>query len=234
MRPIRSLAVLVLVGVGLVLPAGTAVADCETPVVVFEETAVGRGDPVRIVGRFFGTACNDGGYLPEGEGTLGVPQPEIEVYVVQGKQTSAEPNSTADISFETEILVATGSANDDFAFGTEIYIPETIEPGPAGIIARWGESGRTFSVPALPLTVRDVPVTPDAPGVVTFGPVRPDADDTSETTFSLESDVVDDTTPLGPIVIAVVAALVVVGLTVWLIRRHGRSRSSWGRDGGGC
>lgn len=79
----------------------SAAADCSGPMIEIEQGDVVRGDQLLVIRSAWGENCYDTGTPRAGEGFLGVPIDEIEVYVVQGTN---------------EWLVATGAADDDYSF----------------------------------------------------------------------------------------------------------------------
>ncbi|WCO68619.1 hypothetical protein PO878_07740 [Iamia majanohamensis] len=135
--------------------AAAASADCGGAMIDHPSGPMDRGASITVTGRAFGTGCYDTGPPPPGEGVLGEPRTSIELLVVQG---------------DTEILVARGSADDDYSFTVDITVPSGLEPGEARIETRAdGDLGRPAElIPTLLVT--EAPAPPLEPEVAEFGP----------------------------------------------------------------
>lgn len=110
---------------------------------------------ITVQGYAFGDNCYDTGPPPAGGGVLGVPVPDIQLFVAQG---------------DGEVLVASGAANADYEFSVDIVVPPRLSPGPARVVARWG-TDRSADQALEVLT--DPPVTepPATTPIVPFGSV---------------------------------------------------------------
>ena len=147
----------------VVLLCGPAGADCSGPAIRYEAGSVVRGSTVPVEGRWWGDACWDDGRPPPGQGLLGRPITSIEIVVVQ------EP---------VEIIVARGTADEDYAFAVDVVVPAELEPGPARLIARW-DGGRAAAMTGESLVVTDDPpiagteATSFGPGATPPEPIGP-------------------------------------------------------------
>src|SRR5262245_38190884 len=65
-------------------PVAATAVRCVGPAVVVEPAEVPAGGTVTVRGTGFGDDCHDTGPPPAGEGLLGKPLQDIEVYVEQG------------------------------------------------------------------------------------------------------------------------------------------------------
>lgn len=113
-----------------------------------------------VVGSAWGDNCYDAMDPPLGEGVLGKPIDEIDVYIVQG---------------DREWLVATGAADDEYAFETVVVVPIDLDPGDAVVEARWGAGRVAYSAdPRLDVTgAAPLPLSDDE--VTTFVPAATSA-----------------------------------------------------------
>jgi hypothetical protein len=160
MRRIRLAIVPLVLLTGVVSGAPVARADCSGPTLGRITTDVDRGRTITITGTSFGDNCHDTGPPPPGEGVLGRPLTDIDVVIEQG---------------DTTIVLAHGDAGADYAFDVEIVVPQALQPGPATIDARWGDS-ETFRVLDQPITITDVtPIDTGDESVVRFGPTPGEA-----------------------------------------------------------
>ena len=112
-----------------VLTAGFATpsvaqADCAAPTYVHDDGGVGRGGTISVTGMFWGDDCHDTGPPPPGEGRLGLPLTDLEVVFVQDG---------------TEILVATGNADEFYAFEVDVVVPAELDPGLVSVEVRFEE-----------------------------------------------------------------------------------------------
>lgn len=202
----RSLFLLLaLGGAWAVAGAPPAAADCSGPTVEFEPAEVGRGGEVTVVGLAFGDNCYDTGPPPEGEGTLGVPQSDVQVLVVQGDE---------------EILVAKGDAGDDYRFEVTVVVPGSLTPGPARLVVRLA-SGTDAFLADDGLTITDAaPIEGADESVVAFGGATGEPTDVTEQDDPGSEAAADDGTdlPLVPIgvglLVAALAACVLYPLRV--------------------
>jgi hypothetical protein len=198
--------------VGLVL-ASPVSADCVAPAITYDGGPVTRGSTIRVVGTAWGDNCYDTGPPPEGEGVLGRPLDDIELFVVQGG---------------TETLVATGAARTDYGFVAEIVVPARLAPGPATI------SARSASTPAnevtIPLTITSAEPAARRDRVTRFGPRSPSTtaptagspSPTAPTVTSTEADGSSGGSSGAWWVVAVVAAVGAAGVGLYfVVRRRG-------------
>jgi hypothetical protein len=141
--------------VGLVASVGpTARADCVAPSFTHDAQTIGRGETIVVTGMFWGTECYDTGPPPEGQGALGEPATDVEVYVVQG---------------DVEVLVARGRAASDYTFEVEVPVPTELEPGPATVAVRSTGFEGTDGTGSFDLTAAPA-VEPTISTPVEFGP----------------------------------------------------------------
>lgn len=151
-RPLVVL--LLLASASLALLPSPAAADCLGPTIRRIEPAV-RGEVITVRGYAFGDNCYDTGPPPAGEGVLGVPVPDVELFVAQG---------------DGEVLVARGAANADYEFSVDIVVPPRLSPGPARVVARWG-TDRSAEQALEVLTDPPVAEPPGTTPIVPFGSV---------------------------------------------------------------
>ncbi len=203
----------VLSGLGLGAAAAPVAADCSGPTILPIDPAV-RGEVITIRGYAFGDNCYDTGGAPEGAGALGVPVPDIELFIAQG---------------DGEVMVARGSADDGYEFAVEVTVPPRSSPGPARVIARWGAVSSTERI----FEILDDPPVAEPPGttpVESFGSVpgtaveEPAVDDITSTPRAPAPAAVDETDDgadrrvIGGLLVLVVVTVVV--LAVVLPRRR--------------
>jgi len=229
---------------GLTLAAGAtfglssmASADCGGPSIDHDGGTVRRGTTVTVTGIWWGDDCHDTGPPPPGEGNLGLPLTDIEVYVVQDTG---------------EILVARGNADASYGFEVEVTVPADLEPGAVTIEARAGvfmsadiSSNPLRIGPAEPVEVREEvaefgpadqavpadatppgtdPVASEPPGTASEGTDLPATGPPStEPPSSGTPEATDDSDDGGSaapwLVGAGLVALAGVGGTVWYRRR---------------
>lgn len=141
----------------LVLLAEPAQADCSGRVVRFSPLEVARGATLGVTGTGFGDACHDTGPPSEVKDHLGRPLTDIRLFVEQGAQ---------------RVLLAAGSADEDYEFSVDVAIPTELEPGPAALVvdvpidvAVWWPDGAVVQITAEP-----VPPGFVHPGPAEFGP----------------------------------------------------------------
>jgi hypothetical protein len=142
------------------LVAEPASADCASPTVTIKPHRVARGAVLTITGQYFGDECLDTGTLPEGVGPLGTPMSGLVIVIDQGSN---------------EFVVASGSADSDYAFEVEIVVPAGLEPGEAvlGILGA-GDARMTIDPP---LTISGAsPIESTETTVATFGPSTTDTE----------------------------------------------------------
>ena len=140
---------------GLVIAAGSTVSgDCLSPTIEIEQHEVARGGQLVVTGYAFGETCYDTFSPPDGQGELGRPLADIEIYIVQGTN---------------EFLVATGAANSFYKFTITVVVPPDLAPGDAIVQARWADRVASSEDPQIVVT-EAAPLLPTRPHVVTFVP----------------------------------------------------------------
>lgn len=140
---------------GLLITTGSpAAADCEGPTIEIERREVVRGGQLLVTGYAWGDNCYDTGSSPDGEGVLGLPIGEINVYVIQGTN---------------EFLVASGSADSDYSFDITVVIPPELTPGTAIVQARWADRIAYSEEPQIVVTDA-APLVSSEPSVAAFEP----------------------------------------------------------------
>ena len=140
---------------GLLITTGSpAAADCEVPTIEIEQREVVRGGQLLVTGYAWGDNCYDTGAPPDGEGVLGVPIGEINVFVLQGTD---------------EFLVATGAADTDYSFDVTVVIPPELTPGTAIVQARWADRIAYSEDPQIVVTTA-APLVSGEPSVAAFEP----------------------------------------------------------------
>ncbi len=215
-RLVALLAVVVAVSAGPMW-ARPASADCAGPM-LRPVAPVVRGDALVIHGEAFGDNCYDTGPPPDGEGALGVPVPDVELSIAQG---------------DGEVVVARGAADADYRFQVEVMVPPRLSPGPARLIARWGD-GRTAE---QAFEVLADPPTQEPPGTTPVEPFGPDPSTSASTTapgggadgddgsaWATEGATVWAVAATGVLALAFVAAFLVVA------RRRARADAGQGTD----
>ncbi|MCB0971902.1 MAG: hypothetical protein KDA97_10390 [Acidimicrobiales bacterium] len=205
----------VAVSLGLGVAASPSAASCTGPALQRGEVTVDRGDTVTVTGVGWGDNCYDTGPPPEGEGVLGVPHDGIELVVVQGDRT---------------IVVAEGTAGEDYGFSVDVPVPTSLDPGPARVQARLvgapTDPPDAYG-PGVELTVTDVEV-PDQ----IFTPVAFEGATTASsppTAAATEDDPAADQVAtstdgnLNPVLVigGALAVLAAVGVVVLGRRRRG-------------
>jgi hypothetical protein len=168
---------------GLVLATGSPVSgDCVSPTIEIGQHEVVRGGQLVVSGYAFGETCYDTFSPPEGQGELGRPIADIEIYIVQ----------RAD-----EFLVATGAANSFYKFTITVVIPPDLVPGVAEIEARWTDRVAFSEDPQIVVTDA-APLLPTQNPVVTFVPrpstitAPPPSTTVTTTTEAFDSQTGDD------------------------------------------
>lgn len=96
-----------------------AVADCAGPTFSHTGGDLAHGDAVVVTGHWFGDNCYDTGPPPPGEGSLGRPITDIEVYLEQEGGLH---------------LVAVGDASDDYAWRVDVPVPPVLDVGEARVV----------------------------------------------------------------------------------------------------
>jgi hypothetical protein len=137
-----------------VISGQPVMADCAAPTVTFKPARIARGDVLTITGQHFGDDCLDTGTLPPGVGQLGNPLTGLAIVIDQG---------------DREFLVATGSADSDYAFKVEIVVPSELEPGEASLSLIGAGDARLEITPALVISNASPADSAEAI-VATFGP----------------------------------------------------------------
>jgi hypothetical protein len=157
-----ALVALVATATGTFASTAPAAADCIGPTILPITGELVRGEPVTITGRGWGDQCYDTGPPPPGQGTLGTPADDIEIRFTQG---------------DTDVVVAQGSADDEYRFEVTVSVPTSLAPGEARLWAR--PVGSTAgAAPATALVVVVVSAAPPAaeapvPAIAVFGPDDP-------------------------------------------------------------
>jgi hypothetical protein len=129
-------------------------ASCVAPAFTFKPVRVARGDVLTITGQHFGDDCLDTGTLPPGVGRLGRPLTGLVIVIDQ-----------ADLEF----VVATGSADSDYAFRVDVVVPPGLAPGDASVQLIGANVARLTT--DAPLVISSASPTDSAEATVaTFGP----------------------------------------------------------------
>lgn len=129
-------------------------ASCVAPAFTFKPARVARGDVLTITGQHFGDDCLDTGTLPPGVGPLGQPLTGLVIVIDQ-----------ADLEF----VVATGSADSDYAFRVEVVVPPGLAPGDASVQLIGANVARLTT--DVPLVISSAsPAGSAVATVATFGP----------------------------------------------------------------
>ena len=179
--------VAVLAAVVLTSPMASAQpveASCVAPAFKFKPARVARGGVLTITGQHFGDDCLDTGTLPPGVGPLGQPLTGIVIVIDQ-----------ADLEF----VVATGSADSDYAFKVEVIVPLGLAPGDATVQLLGGASARLTS--NVPLAIsNESPIGSAVATVATFGPpTTPDTEPVgSLPPIPLPAEIPDEPTTTTP------------------------------------
>jgi hypothetical protein len=181
----RAIAVMVTATAWLAMPvtATQAVsASCPESTLQFKPARVARGGVLTITGKNLGDDCIDTGTLPPGVGPLGNPLNGLAVVINQGT---------------LEFVVATGSADSDYAFQVEVVVPAGLEPGEAAISLLAGD-GRLAAT--TPLVISAVPPRSSAEApVATFGPPGTDPEPLgSSPPVILPADIPDEPVATAP------------------------------------
>lgn len=129
-------------------------ASCVGPTFKFKPARVARGGVLTITGQNFGDDCLDTGTLPPGVGRLGHPLTGLVIVIDQ-----------ADLEF----VVATGSADDDYAFRVEVVVPSGLAPGDATVELLGADVARLTT--DVPLVISNAsPIDSAVATVASFGP----------------------------------------------------------------
>ena len=155
MRRHRILLTLVALIIGVVVLQEPAGADCAGPTLAFETGEFARGASIAVIGSSFGLECYDTGPPPPGEGLLGPPIQDIEILFVQG---------------DSEWVVATGDAGNDYGFRVDILVPLDAEPGDGRITARFLSDWEPWIQTTEAVTITDAAPVVDEWAMATFGP----------------------------------------------------------------
>jgi hypothetical protein len=123
MRALRLSLVIGLLVASVALGVGPSAASCVGAQISYDVTPVSPGQVVRVTGEHWGTECYDTGNQPRGVGSLGEPQANIEILVLQN---GAGP------------VVARGDADHDYRFVVDVSIPGPLQTGTIAISARVG------------------------------------------------------------------------------------------------
>jgi hypothetical protein len=129
----------------------STVANCPVPVVKFRPVRVARGGKITITGTNFGD-CLSSGSVPA-PGPLGSPLTGLDISIVQDAN---------------EVVVATGSADDNYAFQVEVVVPAGLTPGKATLNVLAGDARMTIA-PTLVISNAS-PIGSSDTTVATFGP----------------------------------------------------------------
>jgi hypothetical protein len=152
----RAIAVMVTATVWLAVPMAATqevAASCPESTLQFKPTRVARGGVLTITGKNLGDDCLDTGTVPPGVGPLGNPLTGLAVVINQGA---------------LEFVVATGSADGDYAFQVEVVVPAGLEPGEATVNLLAGD-GRLAATTPLVISAVAPRGSAEAP-IATFGP----------------------------------------------------------------
>ncbi len=220
MPSLRILAVTFLILPIALVAASPAGADCIGPTVGYAPSEVVRGGTVTFTGRGFGDNCYDTGPPPAGESVLGKPLTEIEIHLVQG---------------DVDQLVATGAADEEYAFAVEAILPDSFEPGEVSVSVLTGRDVGVYFESSVPLTVTDAaPVESPGAEVAMFGPAvesglspGPVPEDSvlieeSETPpVAVEGD---DSSPW--VVVGIASIILLSGVAAWFRWRRGQQPRS--------
>jgi hypothetical protein len=206
-----------------------AEASCVGPTLRFKPARVARGGVLTITGQNLGDDCLDTGTLPPGVGALGHPLTGLVIVIDQ-----------ADLEF----VVATGSADSDYAFRVEVVVPSGLAPGEATVqLLGAGDARFTTEVPlvisnASPTGSAEAtvatfgpPTTPDTEAVGSLAPIPlpaeiPDEPTTTTPTLST-TQIVDGGSTTGDQQRAIavgVAGVVAIGATVVAVRGRFKRR----------
>jgi hypothetical protein len=132
----------------------SALASCPGPLLKFTPAKVARGGKLTISGQYLGDDCLDTGTLPQGVGPLGNPLTGLAIVIDQGSN---------------EFLVATGSADNDYAFHVDVVVPSRLEPGEATVSVLAAGDARLTISPSLEISNAS-PAGSAEVTVATFGP----------------------------------------------------------------
>lgn len=150
----RVLLLAILGSAVLALTGRPAAADCGGPTIEIAQRTIAPGGELTLIGSWWGDSCYDTGPPPSGQGVLGTPMNDVEIYVRQGA---------------SEWLVATGSADRDYAFEVTVTAPAGLKAGSAELQARWRGNDVSSSAPDLVVVEGSAPTAADTT-VVSFGP----------------------------------------------------------------
>lgn len=157
-------------GVVTLISASPSSARCLPANIAFEPDEAARGELVSVTGDHFGDSCFDVGDPPEGQGVLGNPEHDLELFVRQGGR---------------DLLVAEGDAGTGYGFTVDVVVPLELEPGDVTFVARRSDGREVEALDdqgiPLVLTVADGPPAGDAATVAAFDPIdTPLADDAAD------------------------------------------------------
>lgn len=190
-------AVLVVMTVAVMAPA--AGADCMGPTLEYEAGPVDRGGTVRVTGTGWGDDCYDTGDPPAGEGILGKPVGDIEIWIVQNGD---------------EHLVAIGDADVSYEFTVDVPVPASLDSGPVEIVPRSRVDGVTLVATTDPVIVSDAaPAESDVEVPVRFGDSPPEQSDATASS-SASDESTDGGTGSGISSAAVVVLIAIIGVGV--------------------
>ena len=200
---------------GLVIATGSPVSgDCLSPTIEIEQHEVVRGGQLVVNGYAFGERCYDTGPPPQGQGELGRPLVDIEIYIVQGTK---------------EFLVATGAANSFYKFAVTVVVPPDLVPGVAEVEARWADRVAFSEDPQIVVT-EAAPLLPTPTPLVTFVP-RPSITTAPGTTATTATETLDSppgddgrasqkSSPAAALLFGGAGALVCLLLAIAFVRRR--------------
>jgi hypothetical protein len=140
--------------VGLSVGAEIAMADCLGPTFTHTGGDLAHGDLLTVTGYGFGDNCYDTGPPPPGEGSLGRPIRDIEVYLAQSGQRH---------------LVAVGNADQDYTWEVQVAIPATLDLGEVDVVVM-GNGFEAFRENNSAIWVTSEREEGTAIQVATFGP----------------------------------------------------------------
>lgn len=144
------------------LTASTEIADalCVGPSISVTPEAVEPGDTITVRGSAWGDSCYDTGPPPEGQGGLGLPRRDIEIWLVTGNR---------------RYVLAHGDADSDYGFVVKVIVPFGLRPGEKRVVALFPSNvvvNPDLLVPtaSVPLTITGSPRRGPGLPVVEFGP----------------------------------------------------------------
>lgn len=197
----RSLALLLITLTVVMIAPPPASALCYGPHIVISDGDVDRGGKLRVVGEGWGDDCHDTGIPPGAHGALGNPLDNVVVAFVQDGK---------------EIIVARGSADDDYRFEAVITVPSTLRPGIARLLARSGTRG-DHERPTV-IVSKAKPVAAQGPAVLNLDEDRDDGLRGSGPIHDEQVRAEDSDTRAW--LVGGAAAIVLAAVTVLILRRR--------------